>query len=223
MKSNKIGFVLTFLLFLAFVIYTILIMKVDVQAIGPENSEVGFATFNSNMAEVFGINMIWYNITDILGKLVLMVPVAFGILGLVQLIKSKSLKGVDGDIIALGVFYILVIGAYAFFEVVVINYRPVILDEGLEASYPSSHTMLAVCVMVTAIIQFGKRISNKFLLAVADSIATIILLVVVVGRFVSGVHWFTDICGGLLLSSALVVLYASVFRLISDKENTIEG
>lgn len=100
---------------------------------------------------------------------------------------------------------------YLFFEQVVINYRPVLLGEELEASYPSSHTILVVCIMDTAAMQICRLFSDKKKLYLGMKCVSILLIVVtVIGRLLSGVHWFTDIVGGLLLSGALIVLYRAV-------------
>lgn len=212
-KKNKIYFAVTAVLFVLFVIFTALVMKIDVSKIGPNGSSVGFATFNSFISQKIGVNMLWYNITEILGIVAILVAGCFGIFGLVQFIKNKSIKAVDKDIIMLGVFYVLVIAFYALFEKLIVNYRPVIMEGVLEASYPSSHTMLILCVMATAIIQFCIRINNKTLKVIANTVSTIIIAATIIGRIVSGVHWFTDIIGGILLSIALIMLYYSCISL----------
>ena len=79
-------------------------------------------------------------------------------LGLGQLLKGKSLLKVERSILALGVFYAVVMAAYLVFEVWVVNYRPVLIEGALEASYPSSTTLLVLCVMPTAMMQLRQRI-----------------------------------------------------------------
>lgn len=208
-KKNQRNFLVTGILFLAFVLYTILIKVIDVQAIGPEKSNIGFATINQAIFTFFGDNPFWYHVTEITGILALMVAAAFGLLGVAQLITKKSIAKVDIDIIVLGGFYVLVMAFYVLFEIFIINYRPVVFDEGLEASYPSSHSMLVFCIMITAIMQFRSRIPEKKVLLIAEIISIVIIAVTVLGRLVSGVHWFTDILGGILLGTALVMLYYS--------------
>ena len=194
----------------AFVLWTVLVSLVDIRAIGPNGSSVGFATLNGYVHERTGVNFPLYTITDWLGLVPVGVAFSFAILGLVQWIKRKSLLKVDRSLLALGGFYMVVLAAYIFFEIVVINYRPTLIDGYLEASYPSSTTMLVMCVMPAAMIQLHARIENDvFRRCVMISIAVFIAFMVI-GRLVSGVHWLSDIIGGALISAGLVMIYASV-------------
>ena len=206
-KKNKKRLVLGVSLVVAFVLWTILVCFVDVRAIGPEGSSVGFAALNGFVHELTGVNWFLYTITDWLGIVPIAVALVFAILGLVQLIKRKSLWKVDHSILALGVFYIVVMATYIFFEVVVINYRPTLIDGYLEASYPSSTTMLVMCVMPTAAMQLNVRIKNTVLRRCAVITIVAFTAFMVIGRLVSGVHWITDIIGGALLSAGLVTMY----------------
>ena len=194
----------------AFVLWTVLVRLVDVRAIGPNESSVGFAALNGYVHKFTGVNFHLYTITDWLGLVPICVAFGFAILGLVQWIKRKNLLKVDRSLLALGGFYVVVLAAYLFFEIVVINYRPVLLGGYLEASYPSSTTMLVMCVMPAAMIQLHARIENDvFRRCVMISIAVFIVFMVI-GRLVSGVHWLSDIIGGALMSAGLVIVYASV-------------
>ena len=206
-KKNKKRLVLGVSLVVAFVLWTILVCFVDVRAIGPEGSSVGFAALNGFVHELTGVNWFLYTITHWLGIVPIAVALGFAILGLVQLIKRKSLWKVDHSILALGVFYIVVMAAYIFFEVVVINDRPTLIDGYLEASYPSSTTMLVMCVMPTAAMQLNVRIKNTVLRRCAVITIVAFTAFMVIGRLVSGMHWITDIIGGALLSAGLVTMY----------------
>ena len=209
-KKNKKRLVLGVSLVAVFVFWTVLVRFVDVRAIGPEGSSVGFAALNGFVHELTGVNWLLYTVTDWLGLVQIAAALGFAILGLAQLIKRKSLRKVDRSILALGVFYILVIAAYAFFEIVVINYRPTLIGGYLEASYPSSTTMLAMCVMPTAAMQLNRRIKNTVLRRCAIITVAAFTGFMVIGRLISGVHWITDIIGGALLSTGLVMIYYSL-------------
>ena len=206
-KKNKKRLVLGATLVVAFVLWTIFVCFVDVRAIGPEGSSVGFAALNGFVHELTGVNWFLYTITDWLGIVPIAVALGFAILGLAQFIKRKSLWKVDHSILALGVFYIVVMAAYIFFEVAVINYRPTLIDGYLEASYPSSTTMLVMCVMPTAAMQLNVSIKNTVLRRCAVITIVAFTAFMVIGRLVSGVHWITDIIGGALLSAGLVTMY----------------
>ena len=217
-RQNKKNFIITCILLLLFVIHTTIIMTVDVQAIGPEGSKVGLATINGFFHNLIGVNMVWYKVTKITGALDILAMLVMLFLGLVQLIKRKDIFKVDKDVLILGMFYVLVAAMYVLFEVWVVNYRPVVFDEGLEASYPSSHTMLAICAMIPAIMQINKRIKDETIRKIAVIAALAIMVITVGGRFLSGVHWFTDIVGGILLGSALTMIYYSIIKYISPSK-----
>ena len=191
-------------------LWTLLISFVDVWPIGPRESTVGFATINGMFHDLTGVHMTLYHITDWLG----LVPVAFGfgfaVLGLVQWIKRKHILKVDYSILVLGVFYIVVLGAYLVFEEVVINYRPVLIAGYLEASYPSSTTLLVLCVMPTSAMQLRNRTKNRGCRRWVTAVISVFVGFMVVGRLLSGVHWLTDIVGGALVSVGLVLLYRAI-------------
>lgn len=209
-KTNQKNYVVAGGLLLLFLVWTMAIQYVDVQTIGPKNSAVGFATLNGYFHNLTGTHMLIYTITDWLGLVPLFVMLGFAILGLVQLVKRKNPFKVDSDILALGGFYIIVFVAYILFEVFAINYRPVLIEGYLEASYPSSTTLLVMCVMPTAMMQLNKRIKKEKVRNVIEYTILAFTVFMVIGRLISGVHWLTDIIGGALLSGSLVMFYYSV-------------
>ena len=209
---NKRRSITAAVMFAIFAIYTVAVKTVDVQAIGPMGSKVGFASVNGMMHEELNVSMLCVQVSDILGYLALALVAFFGLFGLWQLVRRRSLLKVDHDILALGGLYAVVLAFYIFFEKVVINYRPVILEEGLEASYPSSHTMLAVCVLLSAALQAHWRIKDDKPRNAAKAVCCLWATLLVELRFKSGIHWFTDIVGGLLLSLALVYSYYAVVK-----------
>ena len=217
MKTKK-SLIFTIAFFALFIIFTILVSLVDVQAIGPEGSEVGFAALNGAVFNALGSNEIIYSVTELLGFIPLLLAGCFAIFGLYQAIKRKHVLKVDKEIFVLGGFYVAVALAYVMFEIIEINYRPILMGGVLEASYPSSHTMLATCIMTTAIIELNRLLKGKkTLLIVIDVIFTSIAASIVIGRLLAGVHWLTDIIAGLLLSGALISLYCLAVAVAKEK------
>ncbi len=196
-----------------FAILTVLIKTVDIAILGPNGSEMGLARINTYFRDLVGVSMTLYAFTDLLGYLAIAVAGGFALLGAYQLIKGKSLKAVDSDIYVLGAFFAVVICAYVFFEIVIINYRPIIIEGELEASFPSSHTVLSVCVFGAAIHQFMNRIKNNALRIAAVSASALVIAATVIGRLLSGVHWFTDIVAGLILSTSLLLFYLGFYKI----------
>lgn len=195
---------------LSFIIFTILVKVIDVQPVGAEGSLIGFAGLNTAVFSLLGTNHFCYLATQLFGVLAILVAAVFAVLGFVQLLKRKSLLKVDREILMVGIVYVLVIILYILFEKLAINYRPLILDEGLEASYPSTHTMLILTILGTAIPLAGKYIKNPKAALAVKLVCILIMWLTVIFRLVSGVHWFTDIIGGVLISLSLISLYKSL-------------
>ena len=216
-KKIQNNFCVTAGLLVLSILYTVAIMFIDVRPIGPQSSVVGFAEVNQYFHTLLGTNMLLYNITDWLSIPILFIMLGFTMTGLVQLIKRKSLLRVDSSILILGGFYVLVFLVYLFFEFFVVNFRPVLIQGILEASYPSSTTMLMMCIIPTAIMQFQRLILVKRLRNIVNAICGIYAGFMVIGRILSGVHWITDIVGGILVSAALVMLYYSVNQWVNSR------
>lgn len=200
-------------LLLLFALWTMLIQCVDVQAVGPDGTKVGFADWNVRFHNLTGVHMTLYTVTDWLGLVPILICVSFGTIGLRQWILRKSLFRVDSDLLLLGIYYLLVIFGYLFFEMVPINYRPILIDGCLEASYPSSTTLLVLSVMPTLKYHIDRRCGNQTIRHLAAWFSVLFSAFMVIGRMVSGVHWITDIIGSVLLSAGLFMLYcAAVIR-----------
>ena len=205
------------LLLAAFAVWTFLIQTVDVQQIGPRQSAVGFATVNGWFHRLTNVHWMLYTLTDWLGLVPIVVCLLFACVGLAQLVQRRSLLKVDLDILLLGVYYVLVIFAYLLFEMVPLNYRPVLIEGILEASYPSSTTLLVLSVMPTLHFQAERRLKNPALRRCIRVLTVLFSVFMVVGRLLSGVHWLTDIVGAILLSGGLFLLYkASVLRFCKE-------
>lgn len=204
-----------------FVVWTMLIQFVDVQAIGVNGTLIGFATFNGWFHKLTGVHMTLYVMTDWLGLVPVFVCMFFGGVGFIQLVKRRSLLKVDLDIVFLGVYYILVIFGYLIFEMIPINYRPVLIEGFMEASYPSSTTLLVLGVMPTLIFQANKRLKSVMAKRIIGILAILFSVFMVIGRLISGVHWFTDIVGSVILSAGLFCIYRAVVLLNWRSDNGI--
>ena len=206
-KNGKRLLIIGIMLVAAFAVWTLLIQIVDVQPVGQNGTDIGFATFNCWFHKLTGVHMTIYTITDWLGLVPLFICMVFGGVGFVQLVKRRSLFKVDYDIIFLGIYYVMVIFGYFIFEMIPINYRPILIDGFMESSYPSSTTLLVLSVMPTLIYQVNRRLEYVAVKKVVSILAIIFSAFMVIGRLVSGVHWFTDILGSIMLSAGLFCIY----------------
>lgn len=217
-KNGKRKLVLGSILVVAFAVWTALIQSVDVQPVGQNGTDIGFATFNSWFHQLTGVHMTIYTITDWLGLVPIFVCMIFGMLGFIQLVKRRSLFKVDYDIIFLGIYYVIVIFGYLIFEMIPINYRPILIEGFMEASYPSSTTLLVLSVMPTLVEQVNRRVEQVVVKKIIFMFTICFSAYMVIGRLVSGVHWFTDIVGSIILSVGLFYIYKAAV-LLNCKED----
>lgn len=206
------------LLIVAFVIFTVIVMTVDVQPVGAKETHVGLASFNCWFHNMTDVHLDIYIITDWMGLIPVLVCMFFCILGLIQLIKNRCLFKVDWDILILGIYYVIVITLYIVFEMITINYRPILIDGRLEASYPSSTTLLVLSVMPTLVLQSKRRISNKTIQNIITILTFLFSAFMVLGRLISGVHWLTDIIAAIILSSGVFCIYEAACLIYCNKE-----
>lgn len=216
-RNGKRVLFLGSMLIVTFVIWTALIQIVDVKPIGPNGTKIGFSSFNGWFHKLTGVHMTLYIVTDWLGLVPVFICIIFGSIGFIQLVKRKSLFKVDYDIIFLGIYYIVVIVSYLIFEMIPINYRPILIEGRMEASYPSSTTLLVLYVMLTLIEQVNRRLENKVVKKIICIFVSCFSIFMVLGRLFSGVHWFTDIVGAVILSLGLFYMYKGII-LLSYKE-----
>lgn len=194
-----------------FLLLIILLKTADVQPVGPNSSSIGLAGINTALStskngELSPMNNFFYNLTEIIGYVAILLALCFAAAGVFQLVKGKSFAKVNTGIYLLGGVYVLLGIIYVFFEKAVVNFRPIIIDGDLEAAFPSSHTLLSLCIFATAMLHILRQGKGKK--AVKPIFAGLMVLATA-GRLLSGVHWFTDILGSILLSGAVIFAYAA--------------
>lgn len=209
-KKSIISAIISVSFIVLFALWTIIVKTLDYKPIGPNGTSVGLATINEYFHNLTGANHVLYVLTDWCGVVAIAVMLGYLVLGIFEWVKRKSILKVDYSLIVLGVYYIVVFAFYALFEYLIINYRPVLINGILEASYPSSTTLLVGTVMPTAVLDLNKRIKNTALNRVVVITICVFTAFTVIGRLLSGVHWLTDIIGGALLSVGLVFCYNAV-------------
>ena len=207
----------------AFALWTVAIRLIDVQNAGPLGSEVGFATINVWFHRLTGVHMLIYTITDWLGLVPIIICMCFGVLGLVQMIHRRSLLKVDSNILLLGAYYVVVILGHLLFEMMPINYRPILIGGNLEASYPSSTTLLVLSVMPTLKYQSDRRIAKPVMRKAIAVFVIVFSAFMVLGRLIAGVHWATDIVGSVFLSSGLFMIYRFMADYTDQKKTYLKA
>ena len=198
-----------------FLLLIVLVKYVDVSMVNETGTTIGLSHINMGFAAFTGVNVIWYKVTTVLGVFLLLFAGGFALIGLLQLIQRKSLLKVDYEILSLGGLYVVVVFLYALFEKVIIKYRPILMDGKTEpeASFPSSHTMLVCVVMGSALMLIDRYIRDEKVARILKNICIVLIILTVVGRLICGVHWFTDILGGVLLSATLLMIFNNVLAM----------
>ena len=213
-KKLKLATIISFIIF---VVYTLAIKFVLVAPIGPNDTNVGLAPLNKAVDDMLGLNMTIDKFTDIFLYAAILLAFCLGLYALRQAIEGKSLMKIDKGVFWTLLFYVMVIVVYCMFELIKINYRPVIIEGELEYSYPSSHTMIILCILVPMMFQTSRLLKNKTMIIIAKIVCIIMMFLTVGGRILSGMHWFTDIVGGILISVCLIFVYALVLNIIDEK------
>lgn len=192
-----------------YIVLLVMLYSVDVTFEGVNGSRIGLSGINIPIRDAIGTNMIFYNISKYVGALGIALVGVLAVWFLVRIIREKSLKALTRKEYELGVLYLLTCVLYVVFSKIVINYRPIIKwdEEGPESSFPSTHAMIAVVIFGSFCCIAGNYIKNEKLCKLIRILCVILAVLVIVGRMLSGVHWFTDIVGGVLVALSLVFAY----------------
>lgn len=208
-KKNLIWWILAATMLVAFSVWTVLIKTVDVRAVGADGVVVGLAGLNDWWWGLCGTKAVAKLLSDLVGYLVLVLLVGLAVWQVVVAIRGRSLRlarhwwVLDGVIVALLVCYLV-------FELVVVNGRPLLVDGALKASYPSTHTLLFAVVLPLVAATVWREINNRPLRFTVAAVCGVLLVAGVILRAIAGVHWLSDIIGGLFLAATLVFTYLAL-------------
>ena len=222
-KKKKLLIEMCIFLLIVSIIYTLLIKNVDVKGIAADGSNVGFAAINTFFKDIFKYNKTWYEISNVLGFIAILIAALYALLGCYQLVQVKKIAKVDKRLIALGAFYVVFAILYVVFDKVALNYRPVMIDGEVEASFPSTHTMLAMCICGSSLLISKYFVTHKDIRKYIDLICWVLMFAIIITRVLSGVHWFTDIFGGIIISLFLLMVFYTVIYFIDHKKNKEES
>ncbi|MBP3278797.1 MAG: phosphatase PAP2 family protein [Butyrivibrio sp.] len=211
MNSVKRDFKRPLVMLVVTILFSVLTFVVDRKPIGYDGTSVGFSSINGLFAGSFGYNPVMDTLSDIAMYLSFLVVAAFAFIGVMQLIRGKSLSKVDKTIIGLGILYVVVAVLYVAFDKIPINYRPILQpgETELETSFPSTHTLVICTVLGSGIVAAKRLFKNEMTVRVLKIAFIAIMAIGVCARLFAGVHWLTDIVAGLLFSVTLVSLYTA--------------
>ena len=214
-KQGYIYLIVACVLLAAFIALTICLLFVDVRAAGESGAEVGFATINQKVWQAIGQSAAALTVSEVCGLCMIAAVGAFGITGLVQVIRRKGFLRADKELYVMAGGLVLLAAAYVFFEIFVVNCRPVLDGGELAASYPSSHAMLATAVAGMGMAYLHSRQRKGVLINVLIGLLNGVSVATVACRLLGGVHWLSDIVGGVLLGMVIVYAYRAVCSLIA--------
>ena len=222
MKNRKlaISLISSACLSVMFVVFTLLVKFVDVAYVGMTGKEVGLSSFNRLVYESVDVSETFDKLGDVCMVLSILVVLFVVALGIYELVKNKSIKKVDKKIWSMGIIYALVVLIYVVFELICLNYRPVLIDGKLEASYPSSHVMLSLTILSCFLIFMLSKLKTKKQKAILGTLIGLFMFVIVLFRVLSGMHWMTDIIASVILALMLAGWYVFInclFEKAGDK------
>ena len=199
-----------------FLLLILLLRTVDIQAVGPAGTSVGLASLNNGFHTGIGVHPFWSTVSNILGIIAIASAAGWALLGALPLIREKSLKKADPNLILLGILFLVTILIYLFFNLVTVNARPVLMKNETvpEASFPSSHVMMILVAMLGSIKMLNHYVRNLEQRRLFQLICWFVLIFSVFARMLSGVHWFTDIIGGILIAICLFSLFSIALQYI---------
>ena len=204
---KKQSFIYMVTAYAVFILFTVLITTVDVKVFKATDSKIGFYSLNTKVLNLISGSEKWDKITD-LGIIFLMACCLIPpFVGFIQLIKRKSLKKVDFCLVAFTISVGILVLFFILFEVVHVNYRPILENGKKKGSYPSSHTLGATFAFLALNSLLLKYVKNKYAYYTLSALLAVISVITIVGRLLCQMHFITDIIGAILLSCAVYFTY----------------
>lgn len=79
-------------------------------------------------------------------------------------------------------------------------------------SFPSGHSMISIAFYGLVIYFVYKNVNNKYLKWTLITLLSLLILTIGFSRIYVGVHYFTDVAGGLLLGLAFLIVYINIYN-----------
>ena len=191
-----------------FILFTIMVTALDGQTV--DGHRLGLATMNGWWRDLVGVNAAWRVVSDVVAVGTVFGAVGLLIVQIVAVVRGRGLRpvvrdwwGVDLVLISLGI-------CYGLFQIVVINYRPLLMHGVAEASYPSSHVLLFATVWPLLILTLWRMTKRRWVRVTVMVVGMMVMLAGIVARALSGYHWLSDLVGGVLLGVTLVAWYLAL-------------
>ncbi len=189
--------------FLALFLLLIILLSIDRATITFAGKEVGLSHLNNLVSYKFDDTL--DKVSDVLFYFSFSGVILGVVLGIMQLVKNKSLFAVDTKILFFGIFVILAIIFWLVFDKgLKINYRPIDPTEG---SFPSTHVFMTTFFMLAAHNLLCSLFKGNNIVKYGSlAVAIIFIVLVTIFRVSSGMHYITDVIGGLFIGLSFYFL-----------------
>lgn len=197
MRRKSLDIIIS-ILWLILLIFTILVSFVDVKIFNVTNTKIGLYSLN----KIFLVNSINSNYINIISNGIFLICLLVIILMLLlitfEYFKTKKIN--KNNLNFFIHFLIMVLIWIIFDKILIINYRPILINGNIEGSYPSTHVMVSTFVLLFLSDQLKKIFKNDKIFYI---ISIGLIIIQSISRILLTMHWFTDIIGGLLIGCLL--------------------
>ena len=208
--------------FLWFIVLIFALKIVDVVEVGPDSAQIGLSRVNIWFRNLWhydkelGYSPFWYAFTKVLGWVSLAVCAFWAGLFVRDMILSGGFDGVGTDKNLAASFFLYVLAAIVFgiFNLLVVNYSPVLVPGKTKPSpsFPSFYVLLSVIAWGSTAFHiadiFDEKKTLRFILT------ALCIAFILAGTFscaLCGLNWLTDIIGAILLGITLLFIYSFFF------------